>query len=153
MVNFKNLIEALNDSITIANESLLSNHNEFIDTYFEKAENGGLVAKTVTLNFPVKMGDNTIKEVPVNAPVITLIPVYSPKVEEVKLTASLEIALDNDELMVSFSNDEKSSNLFGNKSKTSTAKLEIILKPGETTEGMKDIIEGYEKVLRAQIPG
>jgi len=55
--------------------------------------------------------------------------------------------------MVSFSNDEKSSSLFGNKSKTSTAKLEIVLKPGETTEGMKDIIEGYEKVLRAQIPG
>lgn len=70
-----------------------------------------------------------------------------------KLTTNLEMVLDNDQLLVSFSNDEKSNSLFGSKSKTSTAKLEIVLKPGENTEGLKDIIEGYEKVLRAQIPG
>lgn len=153
MVNFKNLIEALNDSINIANDSLLSTHNEFVDTYFDKAEDGSFTAKTLTLNYPMKMGDNTVKEVAVNAPLITLIPVYSPKIDEVKLTTNLEMVLDNDQLLVSFSNDEKSNSLFGSKSKTSTAKLEIVLKPGENTEGLKDIIEGYEKVLRAQIPG
>ncbi|QDZ61906.1 DUF2589 domain-containing protein [Elizabethkingia bruuniana] len=114
MVNLKNLIEALNDSISIANDTLLSSHNDFINAYFEQSENGGLIAKTVSLNYPVKMGDSSIKNVAVNTPIITLIPVYSPKIDEVKLTTNLEIALDNNELLVSFSNDElKAGNLFG----------------------------------------
>ncbi|KFC19666.1 DUF2589 domain-containing protein [Chryseobacterium sp. FH1] len=153
MINFKNLIEALNNAVSIANDSLISSHSEFIDTYFEEAEGGGLNAKNLTINYPVKMPDNTFKNVPVDTPIITLIPVYTSKIDEVKLTADLDVTLDKEDLLVSFSNKADCGSLFGKKERSSNVKLEIILRPGENTEGLKNIIEGYEKILRAQIPG
>ena len=155
MINFSKLVEAINKATNIAHSSLLESHNDLMESYFEKKEgNDNFQAKMVSINYPVKAHDNSIKNVAVDVPLITLVPVSTTRIEELKFTTNLEVVLEKDELLVSFSSqDEQSNNLFCKKRKSSFAKIEITLKPNESTEGLKNIIEGYEKILRAQIPG
>lgn len=154
MINFSNLIEALNDAANIANSSLVNSHSDVMETYFEKkGSDDEYSAKMVSINYPVKSDDNSVKNVAVDVPLITLVPISTSRIEELKFTTNLDVLLKNDELLVSFSSGESSSgNLFSKKEKPSTATIEIVLKPNENPEGLKNIIEGYEKILRAQIP-
>jgi hypothetical protein len=154
MINFSNLIEALNDAANIANSSLVDSHSSIMETYFvKKGSDEEYSAKMVSINYPVKTDDNSIKNVAVDVPLITLVPISTSRIEELKFTTNLDIILKNNQLLVSFSNSEGSNNnLFSKKEKSSTATIEIILKPNESPEGLKNIIEGYEKILRAQIP-
>ena len=156
MVNFSKLVETINEATNIANSSLLQSQNDLMDTYFERtAASENFQAKMVTINYPVKSEDDSIKNVTVNVPLITLVPISTSRIEELKFTTNLEVALnDTNDLLVSFSNEEEnSSSLFAKKKGTTYAKIEIILKPNENPEGLKNIIEGYEKILRTQIPG
>lgn len=154
MINFSKLVEAINEATNIAHSSLLESHNDLMESYFEKKEgNDNFQVKMVSINYPVKTHDNSIKNVAVDVPLITLVPFSTTRIEELKFTTNLEVALENNELLVSFSNEEENNNLFSKKRKSSFAKVEIILKPNESTEGLKNVIEGYEKILRAQIPG
>ena len=50
-------------------------------------------------------------------------------------------------------NKKEYEGLLKKKSKNATASLELIIKPQEKTEGLNKLIEGYEKILRSQIPG
>lgn len=156
MVNFSKLVETINEATNIANSSLLQSQNDLMDTYFERTSpNENFQAKMVSINYPVKSDDGSIKSVSVDVPLITLVPISTSRIEELKFTTNLEVALNNnDDLLVSFCNEEDSnSNLFTRKKTPAYAKIEITLKPNENPEGLKNIIEGYEKILRTQIPG
>jgi hypothetical protein len=153
MINLNNLVEALNKAANIANTSLLSSYSDVMGTYFEKKEKSDAYsAKIVSINYPVKTDDNSVKNIAVDVPLITLVPISSTRIEELKFTTNLDIVLKNDELLVAFSNGEGNKNMFNNKEKSATATLEILLRPNDNPEGLKNIIEGYEKILRAQIP-
>lgn len=153
MINLNNLVEALNNAANIANTSLLTSYSDVMGTYFEKKEKSDAYsAKNVSINYPVKTDDNSVKNIAVDVPLITLVPISSTRIEELKFTTNLDIVLKNDELLVAFSNGEGNKNMFNNKEKSATATLEILLRPNDNPEGLKNIIEGYEKILRAQIP-
>lgn len=153
MINLSNLVEALNDAANIANTSLVSSYSDVMGTYFEKkGKTEEYSAKIVSINYPVKTDDNSIKNIAVDVPLITLVPISSTRIEELKFTTNLDIILKNDELLVAFSNGESSNNAFNKKEKPATATIEIVLRPNDNPEGLKNIIEGYEKILRAQIP-
>jgi hypothetical protein len=154
MINFNKLVETINEATNIANSSLLESQNDLMETYFEKKEGSdNFQAKMVSINYPVKMDDNSIKNVAVDVPLLTLVPISTSRIEELKFTTHLEVILEDNNLMVSFSNEEENTSLFSKKRKSALAKIEIVLKPNENPEGLKNIIEGYEKILRAQIPG
>lgn len=156
MIQFDKLMEAIFNATTIANSSLIDGHNDIMDTYFDKNPNDGTYkAKTVALRYPVNTRDQNIEITTVDVPLITVVPISATRIDELRFTTNLEIALDNNELMVSFCSEEEgeTKGLFVKKKKSSVAKIELVLKPTEGTEGLRTIIEGYEKILRAQIPG
>ncbi|GAA4457982.1 DUF2589 domain-containing protein [Rurimicrobium arvi] len=156
MIQFDKLMEAIYNATTIANSSLVDGHNDIMQTYFDQnKQDGSYTAKTVSLNYPVKTKDNTIETARVEVPLITVVPISATRIDELRFTTNLEISLDADELLVSFCSEEEADGkgLFAKKRKSSFAKVELVLKPTEGTEGLRSIIEGYEKVLRAQIPG
>ena len=96
-----------------------------------------------------------LRMIDIDVPLITLIPVTMPQIEEVKMTAQFDLQLVNNEVQINFSpTTKKRWSLFGKAAdvQTNTGQLEITLKPSDGPEGLKQVIEGYEKVLRAQLP-
>lgn len=112
-----------------------------------------LKPKMTILQFPHKTANGIVMS-DVNVPLITLVPLSMTQISEVKFNTELEIQIENDELLVSFhSAQSQIPNSTENEPRnTSHASLQITLTPHHGTEGLRKIVEGYEKILRAQIP-
>jgi hypothetical protein len=109
--------------------------------------------KMVAMAFPSK-GKEGVDSTIVNVPLITLCPISSPRIKDVQFTADLEVtADDNDELFVAFRAPQVTGGEHSISKDTTNTRIEISLIGHEPPEGLQKIIEGYEKALRAQIPG
>ena len=97
-----------------------------------------------------------IKMCDVEVPLITLVPMTSSKISEVKLKTTMEIQADQENLHVSFPTKKKTSSKrtesTASTAEPQTASLEITVTPDDAPEGLKKIVEGFEKSLRMQIP-
>ena len=110
--------------------------------------------KMVSMAFPTITSDGPTTHY-VDVPLITLTPISTLLINEVNIKTSLEITVDSkDNIMVSFP-QKKQSGIFSSNSDSSNSntEIEITFRGGETPEGLQKIIEGYERALRAQIPG
>lgn len=156
MIKLKKLVEAINDAAEIANATLADSQDQVINNFFNREEESGkYTAKKVTIEYPISSSDGKINKLNVDVPLITVVPISSARIDEMRFTTLLDIAIEKDELMVSFSSNEPTSKIpgFNKNKKHATATLDLIIKPQENTEGLNKLIEGYEKMLRAQIPG
>jgi hypothetical protein len=104
---------------------------------------------TVTRNGP---GVQTV-----NVPLITLIPLSQVELREMSFSTELELSVNGDALQVSFPKrtlkaremaEEGAKQWHGGR-----AKLEVKIAAMETPDGLKYIVDGYERALRAQVPG
>ncbi len=114
----------------------------------------GLRARMVTIQYPHQTAEGVVMG-DVRVPLITLVPLSMTQVSEVKLRSRLEIEIQDDEVFVSFPGRQPGAqaDAEGDGSELGTiASLEITLTPHTGSEGLRKIVEGYEKVLRAQIP-
>lgn len=155
MIQIEQFIQAIHGAVLTANSALMQENLKLLDTYFENLDEGDktksntqLKAKTVALQFPENTTNGTVMR-QVHVPLITLIPVSMAQVSEVKFKTNLELQIEKDALLVSF--PSATPTVEGSVAPT-TASIEITLTPQETSEGLKKLIEGYEKLLRSQIP-
>lgn len=163
MILFKDFIESINYAVLLANDHIMGKHEELFDTYFMPSDDDSdgepsIEARSVSIKYPINKGGG-ISTVDVDVPLITLVPITFTQVDRVKLKISFDVQIVNDELSISFDrpvNPSKSRSFFKGKNKDSgtghSAELEVVITPQEGTEGLKRLIEGYEKTLRAQIP-
>lgn len=163
MINFKSLMKAIHQSIRVAAAEVEEQGVKHVNTFFECVDsdpddNGDITKvwrpKTYPMEFPFRTDDGIVNRV-VEVPWITLSPITSPRITEVTFTTELEVTSnENDELMVAFPAPVKPSMFSKSEpSVLSNAKIEIRLTGNEPPEGLKKIIAGYERALRAQIPG
>lgn len=168
MIKFKSLMNAIHQSIHSAAQAVEAEGVKHIETFFDAIkheeldkDDQGLAPesyvthrpKMVAMAFPSRT-DKGIESVMVNVPLITLSPVSSPRIQEVKFKAELDVTTNEDnELMVAFANSNKRGLLSTCDHKTTNTAIEITLKGHEPPEGLQLVIEGYEKALRSQIPG
>ncbi|MFT4723962.1 MAG: hypothetical protein ACI9YP_000358 [Colwellia sp.] len=109
--------------------------------------------KMVAMAFP-SQGADGIDSTIVNVPLITLSPISSPRIKDVKFSAHLEVtANDSNELYVAFRAPQVNGGENTVTKDSTNTYIEICLVGHEPPEGLQKIIEGYEKALRAQIPG
>ncbi|MGL1957291.1 MAG: DUF2589 domain-containing protein [Colwellia sp.] len=115
--------------------------------------------KMVAMAFP-SQGVNGVESTIVNVPKITLSPISSPRIKDVKFTADLEVTTEendgkegHEELKVAFRAPQVSGGENIVTKDSTNTHIEICLVGHEPPEGLQKIIEGYEKALRAQIPG
>lgn len=156
MIRFDQLINTIHGAILSANDAMRKENLKILDTYFEKSneedekskEQNKLKPKTVTLQFP-EQTSNGVKMKNVQVPLITLVPVNGTQISEVKFQTDLEIMVEKEQLLVNFPSSKAIKNQNDHKNVTS---LEITISPQQTSEGLKKLIESYEKVLRSQLP-
>ncbi|MDD1781155.1 DUF2589 domain-containing protein [Enterovibrio sp. ZSDZ35] len=148
--------EALDRQDTEKANSLLKEFNEVSESSKHIAPEQEMIhrPKMVAMAFPRQGKNGEIEKTIVNVPLITLCPISSPRIKEVHFEAELEVtADDNDELHVAF------RPLGGNQAENqvrpddTNTKIAITLVGHEPPKGLQKVIEGYEKALRAQIPG
>lgn len=169
MIHLNELVGFIQDSVLSASDLLKQKNLELLETFFEKipenektgktskkepeTEDDIYKPKTVKVLFPRMTKDGPVAH-EVHVPLITLIPMNMLELSELKFTAELEATLKDDKLFVSFhpTKKENSSEDEQIEKPRSTTSLEIILKPTTTPQGLRKLIEGYEKTLRAQIP-
>lgn len=162
MVSFKSFVSAIHDAILKANDALMDKNVDVLNKYFvetpvddgnkkddkgNQAKKNILIPKSVILQYPNKSEDGSLNISEVHVPLITLIPLATSQIEKATFTADFDVEIVNDELQINFT---KGDNLF-KKSKSKRGKLEIVISPQESSEGMKLLIEGYESLLRRQI--
>lgn len=92
----------------------------------------------------------------ISVPLIALVPISMSEISEVKFKTNLEILHDGDNIKVGFPSAGNTMvgevpNLLDTKVATN-ASLEITLTPNRGTTGLQKLIEGYEQVLRSQLP-
>lgn len=97
--------------------------------------------KTVEISYPSAEGQEQYN---VQVPLITLIPITTPQIEKVVLTAEFNMSIENDQLMLDFSKPRRIGG-------SHVGKIEVTISPGETPEGLRHMIEGYEAALKRQI--
>lgn len=142
-----------------------------LDQYFEpesvvqKREDGDfsaqalptekLHAKSVTIAYPHQTAHG-IELVDVAVPLITLVPVNSTQLEKVKMKADFQLTMVNDELQLLFPKEKppvkKGFFGVGKRQRGTFGEIEITITPCDSPSGLNDLIEGYEKALKAQIP-
>lgn len=116
---------------------------------FNAAIPGKLKPRMVTVEYP-NQTENGIQYLDVEVPLITLSPITMSHIEKATLKANFEMEIIDDELIINFTNREHSA--FGKRNKSTRGQLEITISPTESPEGLLQLIEGYEKVLKSQIP-
>jgi len=125
---------------------VMDNISEDLKDMFHK-EQGKIQPKTVTLQYP-RITSNGPEIHDVIVPLISLIPITLTEISSVKFEADLEVQMTDDKLSVSFPSKIKADSEDKN-----YAKLEVCIDKTTTPDGLKLLIEGYDKALRAQIPG
>lgn len=173
MIKFSNLVTAIQNSAEQAAFAVSQENLKTLLTYFntvsenapsqdENSSGEGkvltpgdfehLIPKSIKLKFPKETPDGP-QEHDVYVPLISLSPVTNMHVEEMEIEMDMEILEQDGDIMVGFPYQKKS---FLGQSKATVsntnAKVKIKISPGGKTTGVNTIIEGYDKVLRAQIP-
>ncbi len=159
MIKFKNFVEAIHQAISGAADILMDKNQGLLEKYFYKESEDTSPDKkddkepqheiykprTVVLDYPSTDEEGHDVTSHVEVPLITLVPVSSSQIEKATFTADFQLSIIDDDLYIDFPDSKK-------KNQSSTVgKLEIVISPKETTEGLQQIIEGYEKALKRQI--
>lgn len=164
MIEFQSLMRAIHKSIRDASKSVEGENIDFINRFFDREKKEDpldpgkeeliLSPKTCTMEFPTRTADG-VDVVTAKVPILALCPVSAPRITEVKFTTELDISSSHDnKLMVSFPQaPSKKQEGTDEEQHVPGSKVEITITGGEPPEGLKRLIEGYERALRAQIPG
>lgn len=160
MISLKSFVEAIHEAIISASNSLMDKNEGLLQKYFEQSPNsdpqkpgkGTLVPKSVILDYPTLTADGKVISTQIQVPLITLVPLGMSQIEKATLTAEFELNLVEDNLQLTFPG-KRSEGIFrkGADSPKMNGKLEIVISPQESSEGLKLIVEAYEAMLKRQI--
>jgi hypothetical protein len=159
-MKFSSFLEAINGALATANDQLMNRQQTMLETYFVTEEGDAdqqgnkslatLQPKSVVLKFP-QQTESGMTMLDVTVPLITLVPPSFSKVESLRLSANFDLRLNGEELEIELK--ENSPVPTDDKEKTCRAgHIDITLTPAAGPEGVRQIIESYEKSLRAQLP-
>jgi len=160
MINFKSFIGAIHDAILKANDALMDKNVALLNKYFEETEIKSddnkekrtvLSPKSVILDYPCYDESNKLTITEIHVPLITMVPLATSQIEKATFTAEFEMQIIDGELQIDFVNKSNSGSFF-KKSRASKGTLEITISPQATSEGLRLLIEGYETILKKQIP-
>jgi hypothetical protein len=159
MISLKSFVEAIQGAIFNANVTLMDQHEGLLDKYFSQVDSEtepgkkNLVPKTVTIQYPhldsSDAGGMVVKMTDVQVPLITLVPLTISEIKKATVSVEFEMDVVDGDLQLDFTS-RSSGGLFRKKKKIKHGKIDIILTPRDSTEGVKILVEGYERMLKRQ---
>ena len=160
MMTFRAFIEALSAAVLSANDKVSGENLKLLGSYFDRAGTplgqevrDSLEAKTVTIQYP-KPTKTGLENVDIEVPLVTLVPVSTTQIKEVKLAVDVQLCIIDDELQLDIVKEKRGlfGRRFSRRKGATVGTLEVSLNAAHP-EGLSELISGYEKALRAQIPG
>ena len=107
--------------------------------------------------YPVKGKDGKITNKEVQVPLITLVPLTFSKIEEFRLKANLQLHEVDDEVQVRLGKSSSPALPEGEGDSppgvTNVGSVEIVIKPSQIADGLQQVVDAYENVLKTQLPG
>lgn len=163
MISLKHFIKAIHDAIVNAHDSVLKNHEQVIEQFFDvrkvatdgeskegSVEETRLVPKTVAVEFPSTDKEGKVTSMPVHVPLITLVPLSNARIEKAKISVEFDLEShqneDNENVL------ELTFSKHGPGDSTKSCTMELTIGPMESPDGVKILVEGYEAVLKRQLP-
>lgn len=133
-MNFQSFVTAMQDAVLNARNGLMSQNLDLLNQYFESEldADGRSVLKpiSVIITYPRYASDGTATSVDVHVPLITLLPITMPTLEEVKFKTDMQLHLVDNEILVNF---QGGGNPFTGS--TTTATSTGVTTTGSTTTG------------------
>lgn len=160
MISLNSFVHAIYGAVLDADHALAERNQRLLDTYFEWVEDekgaDKLRPRTIVVQYPRETSAGMVVH-DVHVPLITLLPASTLQIEKLHLKSRLEVVLNKEnEIQVSFqphSPESSKETPESNQRYQGLATLEIELTTAALPDGLKSLIEGYERALRAQIPG
>ncbi|WP_355659646.1 hypothetical protein [Halomonas salifodinae] len=119
------------------------------------ADGAYYLPKMVLLQYPTVTAQGP-RVHPVYVPLISLAPISMSEIDEVRFKTALEVSIeDDDSLRVGFPRRPvpETGAVSAEEPSPGQAMLEVVVKGRPPTDGLRSLIEGYDRALRAQIPG
>jgi hypothetical protein len=156
MITLKQFIRAIHEAVVQASDSLMDKNIGLLDHYFEQSstDEKALVPKTVNLEFYSLSADGASQVNKVQVPLVTLVPISIPRIERATLTTDFEMEVVDGELQIDFKGSRRPSALgkmFGNDHDKRVGRLEIVMTPQDTPEGLRLVVDAYESTLKRQL--
>jgi Protein of unknown function (DUF2589) len=164
MISLKSFVRAIHSAIMQAHDSLMTSNVEILNEFFHEApkdtndKDAGdkvgektLKPKNVIVEYPVLTASGKLETAEVHVPLITLVPLSISQIEKAKLTVNFDLEAVDGELQLTFMK-QSGGGLFSGKPKIERNNMEITIAPIQTSEGLKLLVEGYEAILKRQIP-
>ena len=164
--NFENLTESVLSSLSELDHEDSDNINKIknaLDSLSEliskappshSADSQTLIPKYVDIAYPTETA-NGFESHTVSVPLICLAPLSSTQITELRFKTDLDISIVDDNLEVAF--PERNSTCLEPSEQGGSpyhhATLEVVIDCKEPTQGLHKLVEGYDRALRAQIPG
>jgi len=171
LIDFSELMTAIQKASAHAGQAVADENSRLLKTYFHTetpaaraGEEGGnaeadgmeglehLTPRMVVMRYPRETSAGP-GEHKVMVPLLSLSPISNIRMSTVKLEMDLEVLESEEGLKVGFPSQKKT--FFGGEKteqNVPNAKVTINLSTDENPPGLKAVIEGYDKALRAQIP-
>lgn len=135
---------------------------EFENSAADVLSESDLRPKNVSMSYPIKGKDGNITNKEVMVPLITLVPLTLSQVEQFTLKANLQLHVVDDEVTVHLGGrtggPTPNSPADGDwhernpPAQNNVGTVEIVIKPQQMADGMQQVIDAYEKVLKTQLP-
>lgn len=166
LIKLTQLVTAIQGAVEQAKEAVSRENIDTLMGYFHQSKTLGssersrdlkdiehLTPITVKMKYPKQTPEGPVEHF-VSVPLITLTPVESLQIDDVKVEIDLEVMEDNGEVMVGFPQPKKGGLLrsANDRSASTNAKITITIKADDKSSGVQALVEGYNKSLRAQIP-
>jgi hypothetical protein len=156
MISLDGFVRAIHDAVMQAHDSLMTSNIDVLDEFFEHAEGtdeeeSTLVPKTVVVQYPSQSATGELGVIEVHVPLITLVPLSIAQIREAKLSINFDLHFANDELLLCFAGNSNQESDSGGPNEWRNG-MEISVVPHAIPEGLKMLIEGYQAVLKRQIP-
>lgn len=144
-MKLSDFLKVLHSAVNYASDSLLKKNQEIIESYFTKvssSEGDCLSPKTIKMDYPIVGEDNVVIQKKIEVPLITLVPLTTSKLKKATFSFEFQIVEKDEDVSVFFN-----KGVFGN---GSNCKMELTIVPDENPDGIKCILEKYNKVLENQ---
>lgn len=170
MISFKAFVQSIHAAVLEANNTLMDKNQEILKKYFIEVPHDAVADQKVTdqsdseqkkplrlkpltvlLEYPHIDSDGNLELTDISVPLITLAPLNMSQIEKVTFTSEFEMQINDGELEIEFSNRKSSNSLFSKKNHIKKGKIEIVVTPQDTAEGVKILVEAYENALKRQL--